>query len=191
MFRDTFAVELLLAGVPIDQVSLLLGHSSVKVTEKHDAPEWGCRSSLTQLVLGHIRGQYRTVVVPLPCHYSTEPNFVEGNMGTLPVKLGTYRSCTLVVLGVIGICAFVFSAISSQDDNYQHECIRGGRMLRIVVKCTKASSAKSTGHHVQSFASMAKEASLRTQRADLPHKLEAVQQKPHFRSSSSRAPPIS
>ena len=38
MFRDTFAVELLLSGVPIDQVSLLLGHSSVKVTEKHCAP---------------------------------------------------------------------------------------------------------------------------------------------------------
>jgi integrase/recombinase XerD len=38
MFRDTFAVELLLSGVPIDQVSLLLGHSSVKITEKHYAP---------------------------------------------------------------------------------------------------------------------------------------------------------
>ncbi len=38
MFRDTFAVELLLSGVPIDQVSLLLGHSSVKVTEKHYSP---------------------------------------------------------------------------------------------------------------------------------------------------------
>ncbi len=38
MFRDTFAVELLLAGVPLDQVSLLLGHSSVKITERHYAP---------------------------------------------------------------------------------------------------------------------------------------------------------
>ena len=38
MFRDTFAVELLLAGVPIDQVSVLLGHKSVKITEKHYAP---------------------------------------------------------------------------------------------------------------------------------------------------------
>lgn len=38
MFRDTFAVELLLAGVPMDQVSLLLGHTSVKTTERHYAP---------------------------------------------------------------------------------------------------------------------------------------------------------
>ncbi|MDE3186563.1 MAG: tyrosine-type recombinase/integrase [Acidobacteriota bacterium] len=38
MFRDTFAVEMLLAGVPIDQVSTLLGHSSVKITERHYAP---------------------------------------------------------------------------------------------------------------------------------------------------------
>lgn len=38
MFRDTFAVEMLLAGVPIDQVSLLLGHASVKITEKSYAP---------------------------------------------------------------------------------------------------------------------------------------------------------
>lgn len=38
MFRDTFAVENLLAGVPIDQVSILLGHKSVKITEKHYAP---------------------------------------------------------------------------------------------------------------------------------------------------------
>jgi len=37
-FRDTFAVELLLAGVPIDQVSILLGHSSVKITEKSYSP---------------------------------------------------------------------------------------------------------------------------------------------------------
>ena len=34
-FRDTFAVDLLLRGVPLDQVSILLGHSSVKVTERY------------------------------------------------------------------------------------------------------------------------------------------------------------
>lgn len=38
MFRDTFAVELLLAGVAIEQVAVLLGHSSVKMTEKHYVP---------------------------------------------------------------------------------------------------------------------------------------------------------
>src|SRR6516164_5867232 len=37
-FRDTFAVECLLAGVPLERVSILLGHSSVKVTERHYAP---------------------------------------------------------------------------------------------------------------------------------------------------------
>jgi integrase/recombinase XerD len=38
MFRDTFAVEMLLAGVPMDQLSLLLSHASIKVTEKSYAP---------------------------------------------------------------------------------------------------------------------------------------------------------
>jgi integrase len=33
-FRDTFATELLLVGVPMDRVVTLLGHQSVKVTEK-------------------------------------------------------------------------------------------------------------------------------------------------------------
>lgn len=37
-FRDTFGVALLLAGIPIDRVSILLGHQSVKVTEKHYNP---------------------------------------------------------------------------------------------------------------------------------------------------------
>ena len=37
-FRDTFACELLAAGVPMDRVSVLLGHQSIRVTEKHYAP---------------------------------------------------------------------------------------------------------------------------------------------------------
>lgn len=37
-FRDTFAVELLLAGEDIRTVQLLLGHKSIKTTEKHYAP---------------------------------------------------------------------------------------------------------------------------------------------------------
>ena len=37
-FRDTVAVGLLQAGVPMDRVSALLGHSSIKVTEKHYSP---------------------------------------------------------------------------------------------------------------------------------------------------------
>ena len=37
-FRDTFAVELLLAGVPLERVSVLLGHNSVRITEPHYSP---------------------------------------------------------------------------------------------------------------------------------------------------------
>jgi integrase/recombinase XerD len=36
--RDTFATELLLAGVPIERVSMLLGHQSIAITEKHYSP---------------------------------------------------------------------------------------------------------------------------------------------------------
>lgn len=36
--RDTFAVALLEKGVPIETVSTLLGHTSIKTTEKHYAP---------------------------------------------------------------------------------------------------------------------------------------------------------
>lgn len=59
--RHTFAVELLLAGVPIEQVSKLLGHKTVRTTEryysawvkerqgkleaevKRPGPQWNCR----------------------------------------------------------------------------------------------------------------------------------------------------
>jgi integrase/recombinase XerD len=37
-WRDTFAVELLLARVPLVDVSALLGHQSIKVTEQHYSP---------------------------------------------------------------------------------------------------------------------------------------------------------
>jgi len=37
-FRDTFSVNLLQAGVPLETVSVLLAHSSIKVTERHYAP---------------------------------------------------------------------------------------------------------------------------------------------------------
>lgn len=38
MFRDTFAIESLVAGMRVEEVSMLLGHSSIKVTEKHYLP---------------------------------------------------------------------------------------------------------------------------------------------------------
>src|ERR1017187_10928215 len=37
-FRDTFAVSLLLASVPIERVAILLGHSNTRVTSQHYSP---------------------------------------------------------------------------------------------------------------------------------------------------------
>ncbi len=37
-FRDTFSVSLLNVGVPIEDVSILLGHSSVAITNRYYAP---------------------------------------------------------------------------------------------------------------------------------------------------------
>jgi integrase len=62
-FRDTFAVELLLAGVPIEGVSILLGHHSVRITEKHYAP-W-VRSRQEQLEADLTDAWSRDPLVPL------------------------------------------------------------------------------------------------------------------------------
>jgi len=51
--RDTFAVELLKKGVPLEEVSKALGHSSIRTTERHYAA-WiqGRQDRLDQLVTG-------------------------------------------------------------------------------------------------------------------------------------------
>ena len=51
--RDTFAVDLLEKGVPLEEVSKLLGHESIKTTEKSYA-KWvkGRQDRLDSLVMG-------------------------------------------------------------------------------------------------------------------------------------------
>ena len=51
--RDTFAVDLLQRGVPMEEVSKLLGHTSIRTTEKHYA-KWvkGRQDRLDKLVIG-------------------------------------------------------------------------------------------------------------------------------------------
>ncbi len=67
-FRDTFAVELLLAGVPLERVSVLLGHQSLKVTEKHYAP-W-VKARQDQLEAG-VRRTWDTDLLAIPEPHST------------------------------------------------------------------------------------------------------------------------
>jgi site-specific recombinase XerD len=51
--RDTFAVDLLQRGVPLEEVSKLLGHTSIKTTERHYS-KWvkGRQDRLDKLVIG-------------------------------------------------------------------------------------------------------------------------------------------
>jgi integrase len=46
--RDTFAVGLLQQGVSLEDVSVLLGHSSIRITEKHYAPWVKARQELLE-----------------------------------------------------------------------------------------------------------------------------------------------
>jgi len=52
-FRDTFAVELLLSGVPLERVSVLLGHQSIRITERHYAPWTRSRQDQLEADLQH------------------------------------------------------------------------------------------------------------------------------------------
>ena len=56
--RDTFAVELLQNGVPLEEVSKLLGHNSIKTTEKSYA-KWvkGRQDRLNSLVIATWKNQ--------------------------------------------------------------------------------------------------------------------------------------
>src|SRR5713101_307323 len=70
-FRDTFAVELLLAGVPTEEVAVLLGHSNIKITQEHYSP-W-VRSRQLQLEANLERAWSRDPVVLLNMKASPEP----------------------------------------------------------------------------------------------------------------------
>jgi site-specific recombinase XerD len=64
MLRDTFAVEMLLAGVSLEKVSRLLTHKSVRVTEKHYAPWIKARESqLEEEMIAAMRKMGATVSV--------------------------------------------------------------------------------------------------------------------------------
>jgi hypothetical protein len=91
MFRDTFAVEMLLAGVPIDQVSLLLGHAIVIAQElvRIEVLRIGrtYELAITRLWLKTEDGHTRPAI-------DTAPLF-RGHQGTLAVELWNAKNKSL------------------------------------------------------------------------------------------------
>lgn len=71
--RDTFAVELLQAGVPIERVSILLGHQSVRVTERHYNP-W-------------VRSRQEQLEADVASAWKLDPVLNDKNFGTSQVHL--------------------------------------------------------------------------------------------------------
>ena len=78
-FRDTFAVELLLAGVPTEEVAVLLGHSNIGITQKHYSP-W-VHSRQRQLEANLERAWNRDPIVLL--NVKTKPG-LSGQRNELP-----------------------------------------------------------------------------------------------------------
>ena len=59
MFRDTFAVRLLESGVSLEDVSVLLGHESIKVTEKHYSPWIQTRQDRLSIEVARANRRYK------------------------------------------------------------------------------------------------------------------------------------
>lgn len=76
-FRDTFAVELLLAGVPLERVSVLLGHASIRVTEKHYAP-W-------------VKARQDQAEADVRCTWAQDPVVLLATKGTPEVHAGARK----------------------------------------------------------------------------------------------------
>lgn len=77
-FRDTFAVELLLSGVPLERVSVLLGHQSIRVTERHYAP-W-------------TRSRQEQLEADLQRAWSEDPIALTQTKGTPEIHEGKWRN---------------------------------------------------------------------------------------------------
>jgi hypothetical protein len=93
--RDTVAVELLLADVPIETVSKLLTHKSIRVTELHYAPWVKSRQrqlrdkaidAPEKMSVSSVRSSIRTVWIRVPCWVLPQWRVSE----TIPSEVGLF-----------------------------------------------------------------------------------------------------
>jgi len=75
--RDIFVVELM-AGVPIERVSILLGHQSVRIPEKHYSP-W-------------VRARHEQLEADVARTWERDPVLSPSGAGTMSVQSAKVRS---------------------------------------------------------------------------------------------------
>ncbi len=76
----------------------------------------------------------------------------------LPLRIALPRrrySCALILLGALGLLAFALSAISPDDDDFQHECIHRRTSQRPLVQAKKDFLSSHIRFHVSAAESVA------------------------------------
>jgi hypothetical protein len=116
-FRDTFAVELLLTGVPIERVSVLLGHQSVRITERHYA-SW-------------VRSRQEPLEADLVNAWSHDPVIAAQTQGTPQVHGKKYRSNSKILKRLkVGGAGGIRTLMTTENAQVIHSTFRSIRKNR-------------------------------------------------------------
>lgn len=168
MLRDTFAVEMLLAEIPIEEVSMLLGHTSIKTTQKHYAPWVRARQEkLEQSVqrawrIQGIAGDVENVSTAFKdganVQFSSRPEF-DGRHETVPN--GPHRTLNLVVDAAApvpqarksnGIAALETQAHTVESSSSGRKDATGGQRQRRRFPCAEVARMWDEGKTVKEIA---------------------------------------
>jgi integrase len=125
-FRDTFAVSLLLNGVSLENVSRLLGHSSIRITERHYAPWVKARQTMLE---AEVRRTWENVDDAAASHQASAPRASEQPTAS-PVSEGPRASApgqTKAVRQQWGGSSRVSAASAWRDINSRNGRVAGIR----------------------------------------------------------------
>ncbi len=113
----------------------------------------------------------------------------------LPLRIALPRrrySCALILLGALGLLAFALSAISPDDDDFQHECIHRRTSQRPLVQAKKDFLSSHIRFHVSAAESVARPGLRRLGETAAVSPIDRLvcSGSPHLKICADRAPPF-